>query len=499
MRKFAVVLWMLTVAAISSAAGRQLVIFHTNDIHGHFVPEPAEWRDDKALVGGVAALEAKLTELRKRYPATVYLDAGDLMTGNPICTIDYDGVRGGALHDMLQRVGITAQAVGNHDLDLGADHATAFVAQAAYPQLCANLIRRANGQPFAAPTLITEQNGLRIGVIGLILDGLADVVAKKCIDPFSISDAAETAQRCIDELDPTTDLIILLTHIGVDGDRELARKIHGADVIIGGHSHTRLKTPELVNQVIIAQAGSYCKNLGVLELTVDGDSVTKFDGRLDELLAVSGGPRTALALLADSLETVIQARYGEVIGDLGEPWTRGYYKTSNVGNWICDRLREQFAADVALVNAGGIRSDWSPGPITLLKVMELLPFENSAVTFDASGAQLLSIAREQALAHGCETHGVLEVSGLTVRYRKRGAEVALTEALVNGQPIDSAKSYRVASIDFVAVSQAERYLGFQPSTLQNSGQMLNEFITAEIKRARGPITADPTPRIEQVP
>ncbi len=480
------------------AEPHQLVIFHTNDIHGHFMPERASWRKDSAPVGGVAALEAELTGLRSQFPHSLYLDAGDLMTGNPICNMEYRGVKGAALLDMLHRLNITAECLGNHEYDLGAQHLREYIAASPYPILCANVGDEQGSQPLAAAVQQVTENGVRVGIIGLILDNLKDVVAKANIQDVVVKDAATTAQRYIDELDSTTDLIVLLTHMGVDDDSLLATKVRGADVIVGGHSHTRLLEPKRVNGVVIVQAGSYCKNLGVLELTVDADSVSSYSGRLVELELSAQTPHTALAAFADSLDTVIHARYGQVIGELAEDWTPGYYTGSNVGNWICDRLRENYRADVALVNAGGIRTSLPTGPITTLDVLSLLPFENAVTTFEATGAELLLLAAEQARAQGLEKHGALEMSGLTVTYRKQGENVQVIEAKIRGGAIDPAKTYHVVTIDYVSVSQPDRYLGFVPKTQETTNLMLNEFVTNEIKNSKSAIRADATPRLQEV-
>lgn len=479
------------------AEPRQLVIFHTNDIHGHFVPEPASWRKDHALVGGVAALEQQLKDLRAQYPHSLYLDAGDLMTGNPLCNMEYRGVKGGALLEMLHRLNITAECLGNHEFDLGAQHLREFIAAAPYPILCANIRDQIGSCPLTAAVHQITENGVRVGIIGLIMDDLKDVVSKANIRDVVIDDAATAAQKYIGELDSTTDLIVLLTHLGEDGDSLLATKIHGADIIVGGHSHTRLSEPKRVNSVLIVQAGSYGKNLGVLELTVEGDSVSSYDGRLVELEYREQTPRTALASFADSLDIEIHARYGQVIGELAEAWKPGYYTGSNVGNWICDRLRESYHADVALVNAGGIRAALQAGPVTMLDVLGLLPFENAVTTFEATGADLLLTATEQARAQGLEKHGALEMSGLTVTYRRKGESVEVVDAKINGVAIDPAKTYRVVTIDYVSVSQADRYLGFVPKNQETTNLMLSDFVMNEIITTKVAIRADSAPRLQE--
>jgi 2',3'-cyclic-nucleotide 2'-phosphodiesterase (5'-nucleotidase family) len=444
------------------------------------------------------ALSGYLALYRQRFANSIYLDAGDLMTGNPICNIEYGGVKGGALLEMLRRIGVDAMSLGNHEFDQGPDHVRDFVTVSPFPILCANLRDKSTGRLLAAPTRIFERGGERIGVIGLILNGLADVTARKNVEQFQVEDITKIAQEQIDRLDPLTDLIVLLTHNGVDEDRELASVIHNADVIVGGHSHTRLDGPERVNGVLIVQAGSYCNNLGMLELTVAGDSVTSCKGRLIELLADSVSPMPEVASLADSLEAVIELEYGATIGQLTIPWIHKYYECSNVGSWICDRLRKRYGTDVALMNAGGIRADLAPGPISKLDVLKLLPFMNSVVTFETTGAQLLQTARKQAEAHGLHSHGVLEMSGLTITYRKHGDQIEVTETIINGSPIQPDRTYTVVSIDYVASSQPDRYLRFKPRILNYTGELISDVITSEIQNSPHPIESDNTIRLQEI-
>ena len=134
----------------------------------------------------------------------------------------------------------------------------------------------------------------------------------------------------------------------------------------------------------------------------------------------------------------------------------------------------------------------------MLDVLELLPFENAVTTFDATGAELLRTAREQAVAQGLEKHGALEMSGMTVSYRQQGADAKLVEARIGAAPIDSAKIYRVVTIDYVAVSQPERYLGFAPRGLETTTSLLSDVITEEIMAAKSPLRADSAQRLFEV-
>jgi 2',3'-cyclic-nucleotide 2'-phosphodiesterase (5'-nucleotidase family) len=132
--------------------------------------------------------------------------------------------------------------------------------------------------------------------------------------------------------------------------------------------------------------------------------------------------------------------------------------------------------------------------VTKLDVVQLLPFSNSVVLFNATGAALRKMAEEQARAQGLRTHGVLEMSGLSVEFSAQGGNVIVKNARAAGKPLEDTRIYRVASIDYVALSQWDRYLGFEPSAVTATGELLSEVVMEEIAKSKSPIHADATPR-----
>ena len=113
--------------------------------------------------------------------------------------------------------------------------------------------------------------------------------------------------------------------------------------------------------------------------------------------------------------------YGRVIGRLDGPWMRSSREESNVGDWVCDALRDAAGADVALLNSGTLRKSFLAGPLTLLDVYALLPFSNTLVTFAADGATLRRIVEANARGAEAGDHGILQVSGLRYVYPRTRA------------------------------------------------------------------------------
>jgi 2',3'-cyclic-nucleotide 2'-phosphodiesterase (5'-nucleotidase family) len=456
---------LLAAVAAACAAPRQLTILHVNDMHTHYLPEEADWvkAEPKPLVGGMVALQDAVAREKAASQAALVLDAGDWLTGTPISDIEVEGVKGGAFMQMMNAIGFDAATIGNHDFDNGQAALPRLVALADFPVVSANLL--IDGRPVAtAPWVVVERGGLRVGVVGLIMDDLAGEISRETMRGVEVKPVAATAQAAIRELDPVTDLIVLLTHLGWEEDSLLATRVSGADVIVGGHSHTRIKSPREINGALVVQAGSYTRELGRLDLTVEDDRVAASEGKLISLWAKDvTQPDAELAAQVQGWQEQIDREFQVVIGQCPLPLERSYYNESPLGNVLCDALRELAGTDVALLNSGGLRADLDAGPVTRLDLKEILPFQNTVVTFTCSGAQLMTMLENNARASLHQSLGVLQVSGLSCAYRERRDRVEIQLAMVGGQPLDPRRTYTVATVDYV-LSLADKYLGFRPET-----------------------------------
>lgn len=490
-------LWLVVISVVGCTGSRTLTIMHTNDIHGRFMPERAAWRADSAMVGGFAALSGALDSVRRVDKNAIYLDSGDLMTGNPICNLKVDEIEGGALLDMLRLCGCDAGCLGNHEFDLGANHVAAYSKTDKIDLLCGNVRFQGTGASICPPYKIIERSGLRIGVIGLLLTDLAGVVSKQAIESFDVIEIASVAQPLIDELDPQTDLLILLTHNGYENDKELAHAVQGCDIIVGGHSHTRLENPVVESGVLIVQAGSYLKQLGVLEVTVKQDRVTNHRGGLVELETSRFTPDPEVNAYVSKYADEINREYGTVIAEAATTLERRYQESSPLGNLICDLLRERYQTDFAITNSGGLRKDIAKGPVRKLDCVELMPFVNSVSLFEATGAELMIFAERQAAAQNSEKSEVLQMSGLQISYNRAHDQAIEFQVMVGGEPVKLDSTYRGVSIDYVLVSQAEKYLGFAPRKIEGTGVLFSDFIIEAFAAAPQPLIAPDEARLIQ--
>lgn len=482
-------------AAVMQAQVTTLTILHTNDMHAAFAPHEAYWvkATPRPLVGGFAELKYIADSIRATKRATLMLDAGDVMTGNPITERTYAGARGGALFAMMDSIGYDAWCPGNHDFDVSQDNLRTLVRIARFPTVCANLVDSAGRYPVGnVPYVILERGGIRLGIIGLISQELYDLVNQTNLSGIRVLPPAETAQKFIDELKPATDIVIALTHEGVDEDSQLAAEVHGLAIIVGGHSHTRLRHPKVVNGVLIVQTGSNAENLGVLDITVEGGRVTSYDGNLLPLWQQGTRPRSRVAVLADSMQREIDREYDAVIGTLGGNWTRSETQSA-IGTFLADAQREAAGADVGFMNNGGIRRDVAAGPLTKKTLFEVLPFRNVLATFQLTGKQLRDV-----MVYNVGKKPGIQIAGMSGRWRKlEGGGVEFTSITVGGRPLDEGRSYACAASDFF-VGEGKKYLGEEIHGAIFLQSTVFEAVE-KIIRSRKEIVPRVTDTIEQIP
>ncbi|HCV42993.1 MAG TPA: hypothetical protein DGH68_05880 [Bacteroidetes bacterium] len=464
----------------SQAQQHTLTILHTNDMHAKFTPHEAFWvkSEPKPMVGGFNELTYMVDSIRAKNSSILLLDAGDVMTGNPISDIESKGAQGGALFEMMNVIGYDASCPGNHDLDISQENLCRLVSIGKFPSLSANLVN--NKGEFSLGNkdfTIIQRGGLRIGIFGLILQNLAGMVNQNNIVGLKVLSPIETARKMIAVLKPKADLIIALTHQGVEEDSELAANVTGLDVIVGGHSHTRLKQPRLVNGTVIVQTGSDCENLGVLHLTVEKKHVTKYDGQLLQLWAHEGRT-TRLSPFIDSLKTAIDKEYSEVIGTLKEDWKRGNGETS-IGNFITGAMAEAAGAEVGFTNNHGFRKDLSAGPMTKRDLYEVLPFRNILATFQLSGKDLRSIMR-----YYLTKKPAIQITGVTCQWRRAdGGGIEILKLEVKGKSVDDNRMYICATSDFFA-GQAMQYVGREIEQPIFFRQTVFEAVEKAVRKAK---------------
>ena len=441
-RFFCVVFVFLNLAHFAYGQTAEVRILHLNDFHGFAEPYPP--LGSKEFLGGLAFLAAKANQLRKERP-TLFLAAGDMIQGNNWANL----FQGESVIEVMNRMRFDAMVIGNHEFDFGQEALHRRISEASFPVLGANV----KGMEGLQSHLIKSVGGIKIAVIGVVTEDTPLSTSPKNVTGLEFLSPFSTVEKSVQGLKGKVDLILVLSHIGFSVDRKLADEVKGIDVIVGGHSHTKVAKPVRIGNTLIVQAWEHGKALGVLDLTIQDGKIVKWDGHLEEIRPSSGGEDPEVQALVKSysqkVDSVMDIRIGETEVDLdGENVRR---RETNLGNLVADILREISGADAAIINGGGIRTSLNRGEIKIRDIYTILPFDNYVVSIRLTGRQI-----REALEHGFsgieeEAGRFPQVSGLNVTYaRSAPGGSRIKTIMIKGKPIDPDGEYQVATNDFMA-------------------------------------------------
>ena len=332
--------------------------------------------------------------------------------------------------------------------------------------------------------VLLERKGLKIAVIGITTVEAGYTTKPGNVRGLTFSEPRDVLPAIIKESKALgAKTIIVLSHSGLDADKKMAEEIPGIDVIVGGHSHTAVKTPVVVGKTIIVQAGCYGWYLGALKLKIDPDTgeILEYTGKRELRKVYAGPDDPADQKIADIVlryHDRIKDRFSVKIAETAVDLVRNSRRESNIGDLICDAMKEAEQADIAFQNSGGIRANMPAGKITLEQVYAILPFDNILISMDLTGKQVLQILEQSALLE----HGVLQVSGLKVKYdltKPSGERVVAAEA--NGSPIRQEKLYRTVTNDFLAAG-GDKFAGFKQGRNVRYGDEQRDVFIRYIKQ-----------------
>jgi 5'-nucleotidase len=277
----------VSLSSFKSLHVKKITILHTNDVHSHIDPFPADDPRNPNM-GGVARRAALIQKIRKEDENVLLLDAGDIFQGTP-----YFNYYGGELEFKLMSMQYDASTIGNHDFDNGIAGLYAQMPHAKFEFLSANYdFKNTLMDGLVKPYKVFNKNGIKVGVFGIGIE-LAGLVDKKMYEETVYNDPVESAQemtRILKE-DLKCDLIICLSHLGYKykneptkiDDLKLAALTKDIDLIIGGHTHTFLDKPTVTKnsagkEVLVNQVGCYGINLGRIDFYFDSDKKKASEG-----------------------------------------------------------------------------------------------------------------------------------------------------------------------------------------------------------------------------
>lgn len=437
------IIFLIILPVCSAYSGQTGIrILYLNDFHGFAEPYRSYGSDE--MRGGIAYLAAKVDKLRNEKPSLL-LSGGDMIQGDNWANL----FQGESVIELMNIMRFDAMVVGNHEFDFGQEVLKRRISQARFAVLGANV----EGMDMLKPYIIKDLNGIRIGIIGVVTEDTASSTHPKNVSGLKFLPLKETVARYARELKDRTDMLIVLSHNGLPADRALAAHVDGIDVIVGGHSHTKVEQPVTEGKTVIVQAWEHAKALGVLDITFEGGKIIKVEGHLEEVRPEAGKEDRIVQPIVEKYGQKIDAALNETLGyaalDLDGENIR--IRETNMGDFVADIVRHASSADMALINGGGIRTGIKKGGIRLKDIYSVLPFDNYIVAVKLTGRQI-----RESLEHGVsaveEGAGRFpQVSGISFKYsRSSPAGSRVTEILIKGDPLDPGRDYVVATNDFLA-------------------------------------------------
>ena len=492
-----------------------ITILHTNDHHGHF------WRNEHAEYG-LAAQKTLVDSIRKEVAekggSVLLLSGGDINTGVPESDLqdaepDFRG---------MNLIGYDAMAIGNHEFDNPLSVLRQQEKWAKFPLLSANIYQKSTGERLFKPWAIFKPQGIKIAVIGLTTDDTAKIGNPENFTDIEFRKPADEARLVIQELQSTEkpDVLIAATHMGhydngqhgsnAPGDVEMARSLPAGalTMIVGGHSQNPVCmaaenkkqvdyvpgtpcAPDQQNGIWIVQAHEWGKYVGRADFEFrNGEmklvhyqlipinlkkKITYDNGESERVLYTPQIPENQqmLSLLTpfqNKGQAQLNVKVGSVNGHMEGDRSKVRFVQTNLARLLLAAQMERTGADFAVMSGGGIRDSIETGDITYKDVLKVQPFGNTVVYTEMTGKEVTDYL--SAVAQKKPDSGAYpQFSNVSFVATAAG----LQDLKIKGEPVDPAKTYRMATLNFNATG-GDGY----PEIDKKPGYVNTGFVDAEV-------------------
>ena len=430
----------------------EFVILFTNDFHSQIEPTA----DDE---GGVLRLKALVDSVKRAEPVVLTADAGDLVQGSYYFSL----LNGVVEMKMLDAIGYDIRTIGNHEFDKKIKGLGEMLAMSKVPVVASNYdFSTTSISQYIVPSKILDAGGIKVGFIGLNVR-LQNLVEPTSCEGVVWQDAINVADQYAEELrNQGADIVIALSHLGYAPDddryyydRGVAMSTRHIDMIIGGHSHTTLRSPDYITNldgevVPVVQTGDQGRYLGYAKIKLDENGAPSFEyrlipvnSRLDDRIDQKFSD--IIEAYAAECEEKMQVKLGYSKYDIYR-YTSSSTPQSRLGNLTADGLiwmaKKYFDvdADISIYNSGGIRENIYKGDVTLGDVYAVYPFDNVLTILDIKGSDLRELVASAA-------SGSLPFGGNVKMVVSGGNLISVT---VNGKQIEDNQTYTVSTIDYLA-------------------------------------------------
>lgn len=464
-----IVVWAVLCLALPSfawAAQKPAAVAYVlalTDFHGRL--------EERGADVGLPKLMTAVKDFTTQYPATVLVGVGDLFTGS----VESDLLQGRPVLEGLLAAGLSLSALGNHEFD-GDRGDIARWSKAGLPFVCANVrvdkeAKGGTAKPGAvtapegvAPFALREVGGITIAFVGLLTTKTPRIVKQGNTEGLAFLSPLEVLPSTVKTARKAgAEAVIVLAHLakdtrpewrqGIDPDLRALAKVPGVTAVVYGHSHEEHSGDERGSAgetVPVLQPLPYGRGLAVLRLERDGQGQLRATGTLDKLVQRKASLKEDPAgkAIVRQARADVGPEMEKVVGRVSVPLPQDNTAPSLLGELVCDAVRQQTGAEVALVNGGALRGSLDSGPVLLRDLYRILPFNNTLRVMTLTGAELRQVL-ERSLNN--RSARCIQLSGVRAHYNAalpKGQRVSLHRA--DGSVVNAEDKLRVATNAFLA-------------------------------------------------
>ncbi|HWB96262.1 MAG TPA: bifunctional UDP-sugar hydrolase/5'-nucleotidase [Bryobacteraceae bacterium] len=416
----------------AQAAVRSLTILHVNDLHARLLPDP----DHR---GGFAYLVSAIRQEEKGCRSCLLLNAGDLVQGTPVSTI----FQGLPVYEIGNLFHFDVSTLGNHEFDYGWEMVPKFLAKARFPVVSANLTDASGRLIAGRPYLFRKVNGIRVAVIGLVMEDLARLTTPDKMGPWRAQPVIETLRKYVAEVREQSDLIVALAHVNDREAEQILHQVPEVAVVVSGHNHTGLKAAQEIERRVNVRVDGYGRELGRLDLRVNVGE-RRLESWIWKRIPVNTSafaPAADMAAQVAHWEAQVSQRVDVPIGE-----SRREIAGPELRSMLEQAMAAEVGADFGFLNAGGVRDKIPQGRLLARHIWNLMPFDDRVMVGKFRGSELPDVVKE-------------------------------------GRQIDPNRTYRLAVTDFTAANQGERsQLRAHGMQFPESGPLLRDLLIAWIRK-----------------
>ena len=434
----------------------ELVLLHTNDHHGSVLPNDGR--------GGLAERASFIKSVRAANPNVLLVDAGDINTGTALSNMFAAEVDIQAYGLM----GYDAVTFGNHEFDGTRAKLDKQIVDAKFPFVSSN-IKTADGKFLGGNQyLVKDFDGIRVGIIGITTLRSLDISSADKMNLTFIPEieAAKAAVALLRDKEKA-DVVIALTHMGdvVETPSHvvspaLAAAVPGIDIIVDGHSHSKLDSPKKEGNTYIVSSNEWGKFVGQGKLSVVDGKLVSFDWKPVEINNKDNKTFAAdaeVAALIAPYKEKADLSLKEVVGEAADTFVFGNrltrFQETAIGNMICDAnawyFRTVYNQDIDFVihNGGNIRAELPKGKLTREQILTVLPFENYLYIATLKGSDIIELF--SFIASIPQGNGGFPQFSKEVRYTLDVPNKSISDLTIRGAAIDPNKTYKFCTNDYL--------------------------------------------------